>query len=185
MKIFYTVSKTGMTKYLDTYQKVLDEVKKHNVEVFATFKTFPTLLKKFREKSISKKDKKYARDRVTRKVISKVDAVIIEASFPSFKLGFEAFYALSLQKPVLVLSKNKDYSGLIDQPNFFEARYNEFTLPDEIEKFIKHVESYRLRTRFNLFISDRHKQQLSKKARLYGVSMSDYIRKLIEEDVGM
>lgn len=186
MKIFLTVSRTGMKEYLRDYQKVLDELRSHKVQVYATFeKKYIGGLHMVRKTAKSNKQKQYANDNAIRKAILNSDAVVFEASYPSFRLGFETFYALTVQKPVLVLSKNRDYAGLIDQPHFFGAQYTDFTLPDEIEKFLRHVKQCKLRSRFNLFISDMHKQKLERSAKHFGVSMSDYIRKLIEEDIGV
>ncbi len=183
MNLFFTVSRTGMQENLNDYEQVLHELERHHVSVFATLREFPLKLEKLRDGSTSTKDTKYLADREIRKEIAKSDAVVIEATYPSFRLGFEAFYALTLQKPVLVLSRNQDYSSLIDQPHFFGAQYSDFTLTDEIAKFLSHVRKYNLRCRFNLFISDVHKVKIAKAAKRYGVSMSDYVRKLIEEDV--
>lgn len=183
MKIFLTVSKTGLSKHLKDYQKVFNELNRHSIKLIATFKTYPEKLKKIRNRVKSKEKVKYAKDFAIRKDVFKSDAIIIEASYPSFHLGFEAFYALSLQKPVLVLSKFHNYGNLINQPNFFGAKYTDFTLPDEINKFLKHVKHYNLRNRFNLFIADNHKQHLEKSAKHFGVSMSDYVRKLIDKDI--
>jgi superfamily II RNA helicase len=183
MKIFLTVSRSGMKENLGEYQKVLEELRTHNGHVFATFEEFPEKLNKLRDASETLPERKFLNDRLIRKEIAQSDAVVIEASYPSFRLGFEAFYALTVQKPVLVLSKTQDYSSLIDQPHFFGAKYSDFTLADEIEKYLRHVKGYNLRSRFNLFISAEHKDKVAKAAKRYGVSMSDYIRKLIEEDV--
>jgi hypothetical protein len=172
-----------MQENLNDYEQVLHELERHHVSVFATLREFPLKLEKLRNSSAHTRDDKYLADREIRKGISKSDAVVIEASYPSFRLGFEAFYALTLQKPVLVLSRNQDYSNLIDQPHFFGAKYSDFTLPDEIEKFLSHVKKYNLRCRFNLFISEMHKEKIAKAAKRYGVSMSDYVRKLVEDDV--
>lgn len=184
MKIFLTVSRTGMQKYQKNYEKILAELNRCGVDVFATFvRKYADQLEKYRKGAKTETARKYANDTAIRREISKADAVVIEASYPSFRLGFETFYALSLQKPVLVLAKDRDYSSLIDQPHFFGARYSDFTLPDEIEKFLRHVKENRLRTRFNLFISDKHREKLSARAKHFGVSMSDYVRKLIEKDL--
>jgi hypothetical protein len=122
-------------------------------------------------------------DSAVKRAIFRADAMVIEASEPSFRLGFEAFFALSQQKPVLVLSRSRDYSHLIDQPNLFGAKYTDFTLPDEIEKFLRHVKENKLRNRFNLFISDAQRKHIEQSAKFYNVSKSDYVRKLIEADV--
>lgn len=191
MRIFFTVSRTGMKtkRYLSIYKKVLNEIKGYNFDVESTIeKTYlnekPELK---RVKALSEREDtyKYVHDSAVRKAIYRCDGMIIEASYPSFRLGFETFFALSLQKPVLVLSTFHNYAGLISQPHFFGAKYTDFTLPDEIERFFEHVKKNKLRNRFNLFISDKQKEQLGKSSKLYGVSMSDYIRSLIEKDKGL
>lgn len=186
MKIFFTVSKSGIKNHLGDYKKVLKELGNQRVKVEATLiKTYlkKPFLKKIPELVNQEGSYKYVHDSAIRKAIIWSDAVIIEASYPSFRLGFEAYFALAQQKPVLILSKTRNYGNLIDQPNFFGAKYTDFTLPDEIEKFIRHVREYKLRNRFNLFISDKHKVHLEKMAVIQGVSMSDYVRKLVERDM--
>lgn len=187
MKIFLTVSKSGMTKFKDRYKAVLEELKRQGAQVEATFlKTHlnkTPKLKTINDLTDSEDAYRYVHDSAVRSAILRSDGVVIEASYPSFRLGFEAFFALSAQKPVLVLSLDRNYAHLIDQPHFFGAKYTPFTLPDEIETFLKHIRQYKLRNRFNLFISDTQRQYLEKAAQRHSVSKSDYVRTLIEQDV--
>ncbi len=187
MKIFLTVSKSGLSKFGRIYEAVLQELKDQGVHVEATFtKTYldkSPKLKKVKDLASSVEKFRYIHDSAVRQAIFRADAVVIEASYPSFRLGFESFFALAQQKPVLVLSKFHNYSYLINQPNFFGAKYTDFMLPDEIEKFLKHVKRYKLRNRFNLFISDSHRHYLEKASKHFHISKSDYIRKLIEKDL--
>lgn len=187
MKIFLTVSKTGMVKFEKSYEAVLDELKAQGAQVEATFlKTHlnkTPKLKAVKDLTDSEDAYRYVHDSAVRQAILRSDGVVIEASYPSFRLGFEAFFAISAQKPVLVLSLYHNYGHLIDQPHFFGAKYTPFTLPDEIEKFLRHIKQYKLRNRFNLFISDNQRQHVEKVALRYNVSKSDYVRKLIEKDM--
>lgn len=187
MKVFFTISKTGQRTFGKTYDAVLKELGRQKVIVETTrIKTYlneSPSLKKIKDLTSLEDKYRYLHDMAVRRAIFRSDAVVIEASYPSFRLGFEAFYALSQQKPVLVLSKFHNYAHLIDQPHFFGAKYTKFTLLDEIEKFLNHVKHYKLRNRFNLFIADTHKQYLEKAAEQHSVSMSDYLRKLIEKDM--
>lgn len=187
MKIFLTVSKTGMAKYEKAYVAVLEELKDQGAQVEATFvKTYlnktPTL-KAVKDLTDSEDAYRYVHDSAVRQAILRSDGVVIEASYPSFRLGFEAFFSIATQKPVLVLSQHRNYGHLIDQPHFFGAKYTPFTLPDEIEKFLRHIRQYKLKNRFNLFISDTQRQHIEKAATQYNVSKSDYVRKLIEKDM--
>jgi len=176
-----------MAKYEKAYVAVLEELKTQGAQVEATFlKTYlnktPTL-KTVKDLTDSEDSYRHVHDSAVRQAILRSDGVVIEASYPSFRLGFEAFFAISAQKPVLVLSLDRNYAHLIDQPHFFGAKYVPFTLPDEIEKFLKHIRKYKLKNRFNLFISDTHKQHIEQAAAQYNVSKSDYVRRLIEKDM--
>lgn len=189
LKIFYTVSRTGLhngpKEIKQAYLNVLKILEQKGVEVITTIRKqhYPKELRTLDIDLTTASEKyKYINDKGVRKSILTADATIIEASYQSFRLGFEAMYATAHSKPVLVLSKYRDYSKLIDQPHFFGAKYTEFLLPDIIDNFLKHVEQNKLRNRFNLFVSDKHKKHLEKAAKYYGVSMSDYVRKLIEQD---
>ena len=186
MKIFFTVSKSGRGKFSETNKHVLDEIGKHKVKIITTvgeeyLKNEANLQNRGVSESESKY--KYIHDTIVKRAIFVSDAVVVEASHQSFRLGFETHFALSQQKPVLVLSKERNYANLIKYPNFFGAKYTEFTLPDEIEKFINHVKEYKLRNRFNLFISDKEKEYLQHLSKVNNISMSSYLRKLIQQDI--
>src|SRR4030042_4734263 len=189
MKIFFTVSNSGLPGLLKNCGQILKELKSHGANVTATFdKSYwkgARNLGNIEGVTTSEDQYRFVHDRAIRRAIFRADAVVIEASYPSFRLGFEAFFALSQQKPVLVLSQSRNYGRLIDQPNFFGAKYTLFTIPDIVEGFLKHVRKNKLRNRFNLFISDEHKKHIEDVAKRYGVSMSDYIRRLIENDKGL
>jgi len=187
MNVYFSISYTAIKEYETEYKNVLRELKRQKITITETFHEnylFKGPLTQGPKNNLRGEDKyQFKHDSVMRKAISKCDAVIIEASYPSFRLGFEANFALSQQKPVLVLSKTLDYPLFMNHPNLFGAKYTDATLSDEITKFLKHVKEYKLRSRFNLFISEKHKEYLEKEAKHFGISMSDYIRKLIENDM--
>jgi hypothetical protein len=186
MKIFFTYSKSGRKQYSQLNKLVLGELRKHKVDVITTRKEGYLADKpKLKGKSISESEDKYRHlhDSIVKRTIFVSDGVVIEASHQSFRLGFEAHFALTQQKPVLILSSKHNYANLISHPNFFGAKYSQFTLPDEIEKFINHVKKYKLRNRFNLFISDREKKYLQNVAKVNNLSMSSYLRKLVQQDI--
>lgn len=186
MKIFFTVSKSGFPKSAKDCKQIMAELKSQGISVVATFdKSYwkgTPWGKMAEDLTISEDRYRYLHDSAVKRAIFRADAVVIEASYPSFRLGFEAFFALSQQKPVLVLSQFQNFGHLIDQPNLFGAKYTPFTLPDEIEKFLRHVRHHKLRSRFNLFISDCQREHIKEAAKYYNVSRSDYVRKLIDTD---
>lgn len=187
MKIFFTFSKRGRFKFSQVNKLVLGELQKHKVKIITTLRkkylSDKPKLQAVKGLSESEDTYRYIHDAVVKRAIFVSDAVVVEASYQSFRLGFETHFALSQQKPVLVLSNEHNYANLIKHPNFFGAKYTEFTLPDEIEKFINHVKKYKLRNRFNLFISDREKEYLQHLSKVSNISMSGYLRKLIQQDI--
>ena len=129
LRIFYTVSRTGLhngpKEIKHTYLNVLKILDKQGVRVITTIRKqhYPAELRKLDiDLTTETKKYKYINDKGVRKSILTSDGVIIEASYQSFRLGFEAMYATAHGKPVLVLSKYRDYSKLIDQPHFFGAK---------------------------------------------------------------
>lgn len=186
MKIFFTVSKSGRGKFSEANKLVLNEIKKHKVKVITTVgEEYLKNEDNLQNRGVSESEDKYkyTHDTIVKRAIFVSDAVVVEASHQSFRLGFETHFALSQQKPVLVLSKERNYANLIKHPNFFGAKYTEFTLPDEIEKFVNHAKEYKLRNRFNLFISDKEKEYLRHLSKVNNISMSSYLRKLIQQDI--
>lgn len=187
MKIFFTVSRSGRHKYSSWNKLILNEIRKHKVQVITTvgraYLADKPKLHSVKDLSVSEDKHKYVHDTTVKRAIFVSDAVVVEASYQSFRLGFETHFALSQQKPVLVLSQERNYASLIKHPNFFGAKYTKFTLPDEIEKFVTHAKKYKLRNRFNMFISDGEKGHLQTAAGTNNVSMSNYIRKLIQQDI--
>jgi len=188
MKIFFTCSRTGSK--IEEFQNydftVLKELKNQKLKIESTLeKTYlnkTPKLKAVPDLAINEIEYKHIHDSAVRQSIRNCDAIIVEVSYPSFRLGFETFFALSINKPVLVLSRFKNLGNLIAQPHFFGAKYSDFSLPDDIEKFVNYVKKHKLGIRFNLFISNDHKAKMDKISKKYNVSLSDYLRNLIDQD---
>ncbi|MDQ6985932.1 MAG: CopG family transcriptional regulator [Candidatus Dojkabacteria bacterium] len=118
----------------------------------------------------------------TKKVIQQADAIIIDNSHSSFRLGYEASIALNMHKPVLILSKEKDYSEFIQHPSLFGAKYNDTKgIKDNVDKFLNNVHKKMLSIRFNMYISKEQEEAIAKKASTEGLTKSEIIRILIDE----
>lgn len=95
MKIFLTVSKSGFPKFAENCEQIMAELKNQGASVAATFdKSYKkgTPWKKVTEDlSTSEDSYRYVHDLTVKRAIFRADAVVIEASYPSFRLGFEAF----------------------------------------------------------------------------------------------
>ncbi len=181
MKVFYTASFYGKKKYQKYYDLVLAAIEKNKVELIATEKgNYKQIL--------SETDKaKLPTDRLIhyeaiRKGILWADAVVIEISNEDFQLGHEATLAIQAKKPVLCLSIHENFSEKINNRYFFAAKYNEDTVDEIIETFIKRAQKNILSQRFNLFLSPSQIQYLEKNATERKMNKSEYLRALIDKD---
>ena len=81
-----------MTKYEKTYLAALEELKAQGAKVEATLvRTYldkTPKLKKILNLTNSEDSHRYVHDSAVRQAILRSDGVVIEASYPSFRLGF-------------------------------------------------------------------------------------------------
>jgi|GEM_PF-477596 len=178
MKIFFTGSLKGKGQYGGAYNKLEEILEMNGIEYISPQSH------KYEDILSPKIIKKMSNEEVHYLFISKgielSDAIIIEASIDTFRLGHEATLALIYNKPVLCLSQNRDYSKAIKHPSFYSEQYK--TLKDlqtSILKFIEGVESKQLSIRFNGMMSAKQKAFIEWLGREEGKSISEVIRDLI------
>jgi hypothetical protein len=183
MKIFFTCSYSGKKLYQKNFDAVIKAIEKNDVELITTERpAYIEIGNKDRTKKIQNHNKLHYES--IRRAIIESDAVIIDNSHESFRLGHEATLALSFNKPVLVLSVNRDMSMFIKHKNFSGAKYTPYNLQSIIDNFVKTAHKKLLSIRFNMFISEEQQNYLQKVANFENSTMSEYLRKLIEEDIG-
>jgi succinate dehydrogenase flavin-adding protein (antitoxin of CptAB toxin-antitoxin module) len=117
---------------------------------------------------------------VKRKIFE-ADAVIIDTSHSSFRLGHEATISVQKGKPTLVLSQNKDYSDFIDAPNLFAKQYAYLELDEIITSFVNQAKRRIYSKRFNLFISEEQEEFLEEYAKIKKISKSEALREALEK----
>lgn len=183
VKVFFTASYYGKEKYQRYYDLVLRKIEESDVEVVGTEKgNYTKLLGKDIKKPIF--GNKPLHYKAIKKGILWSDAVIIEMSHEDFQLGHEATIAIQAKKPVLCLSLHEDFSRKIRNEYFHGAKYNEYNIGKVIRNFLDIVRREKLSERFNCFLSKRQVAYLEKKSSEEGVNKSEYLRKLIGEDMG-
>jgi hypothetical protein len=182
MKIFYTASFGGKAKYQENYNKIQTILDSLGMNIVSTEKGNYTeeLSSKFKTRT---KDRHRIHYEAIKTGILTSDAVVIEASHEDFQLGYEAAFAMQSKKHLLCLSVNEDFSEKIKNEYIHGAQYNMFNVKNIIEEFIDLVKKERLSRRLNLFISDRQYEYLKKQADTNNLNVSEYIRKLVEDDM--
>ncbi len=182
MRVFYTASYTGKEKYQNYYDMVLRAIEATGVDVVSPEKGnyLDVLTAETRKRYQS--DSKRLHYEAIRKGILSCDAVIIEISNEDFQLGHEATLAIQNKKHVLCLSIHEDFGEKIKSRYFLGAKYNQFNIEETIEDFILMIGTETKSERFNMFLRPRQANYLKSKSEEEGMSMSDYVRLLIDRD---
>ena len=181
MKVFYTCSYYGKEKYQKYYDLVQTAIEKTGVQVISPEKgnykrVIPERVR------VGLGDANAVHYEAIRRGILAADAVIIEVSFQDIQIGFEAALAVAHKKPVLCLSIYEDFSQKINNRYFFGAKYSELNVERIVGEFVERSRKKRLGERFNMFLSISQDQYLEKRAREEGVTKSEYLRELMDQD---
>lgn len=181
MKIYFTGSIVGKKDYLENYLKIIDVLRNKGFEVISDH-IINTSESQIR---IETKEDRLKFNAQLEKWIGSADFMIAETSFPSISVGYEISFALSLNKPVLILYSAGDPPSLLAQhqdEKLVCEKYNFKILPNIINNFINYIQGTQ-ETRFTFFITPEialHLEKVSKKEKL---PKSVYLRKLIEKDM--
>lgn len=140
MKIYFTASTSGNGDLIPQYKTILHHIQNHDVLVLSGEQIIsPHLLDE--DKKLTSQ---YIFDRQKKRIESS-DLVIAEASKPSHGVGGEIVYALSLNKPVLILidTRYEDHISpmLVGNPsdNLFIEYYDSDNIRLKVNDFITHI----------------------------------------------
>lgn len=139
MKIFFTASYEGKKYYQKYYDEILEIIRSTGAEIVS-----PELSREYQDAFRPENIQKLGdRDRVhyefIRQGIANADAVVIEASNEDFRIGHEATLAIIYKKPVLCLSRNKDYGRLVRHEEFRGAQYTQDNVRELVLSFLSEV----------------------------------------------
>ncbi len=121
------------------------------------------------------------------KEISKVDAVVVEASIDKFELGQVATFAFISSKPVLILHKSREYQTRTESTKFIIKKYRDIQdLRIIITSFINIILACQY-TKFNFIIPseiDKYLEWISaNKKRPKSEVARDAIQRVMNEDI--
>jgi len=181
MRAYFTASIVGKKYHLANYKRIIELLKKNNVEVTADHilnTTEEQIHFETREERI-KMQKKFE------DWVNDADFVVVEASFPSISVGYEIALAIHRGKPVLVLYSEGDPPSLIinnEEEKLIVEKYTQSTLPEIINDFINYFRG-ESDTRFTFFITSKIAAFLTKQAQKHKVPKSVYLRYLIMQEM--
>lgn len=181
MRIFYTASYYGKSKYQKEYSMVLRAIEQTGARVISPEKGN---YKNFLSLNVKKKlhDERKIHAEAVRKGILISDAVVIETSHEDFQLGYEAAFAVEHKKHLLCLSLHENFSDKMRYRYFVGARYNEYNIEEIVQNFITLVQKGQFSERFNCFLSPSQLKYVKEKAKTNNMNSSEYLRYLIDEN---
>jgi hypothetical protein len=180
MKVFFTCSYSGKSKYQDSYDLVVKAIQEFpEIDIISPELGDYTQVLDRREIT-QLHDRERVHYAAIKKGIELADVVIIDITEEGFQLGHEATLAIMGKKPVLVLSRFKNYAKLITNPYLYGAKYDKFTIEATVNEFLMKHLNPKLSQRFNLFLSRRQMELLEQKAKSAGLTKSELIRRHIE-----
>ena len=181
MKVFYTASYYGKSKYQRYYNLVLQAIKRTGVEIISPeIGNYKDVLTTSLKKKL--KSEKRIHGEAIRKGILIADAVIIEASYEDFQLGFETAFAVENKKPLLCLSIHENFSEKMKYRYLTGAKYNEYNIEEIVENFIDMIKKDQFSKRFNCFLTHSQIVYLKSSAKSNNINVSEYLRSLIDKD---
>ena len=146
MKIYFTASTSGNGDLVPLYSHIIQLIEQYAI----TLTSGPQII----SAQMLEEDKKLSSKQIysrQQKRIEDSDLVIAETSKPSHGVGGEIVYALSLGKPVLALvhAKFEDHiSPMVagnPSENLFIEHYDEDSIKNKLNDFIKHIEKIKKR----------------------------------------
>lgn len=179
--IFYSASLSDYEKNIEIYELFKLVVGELSFEYISAHKEKYDEILGSNDEDLTLEEKHYV---FVNKSISQSDACIIEASKDSFRLGHEATLALIYDKPVLCLSRKRDYSKYIKHPMFTAYKYDSMeALKSVLINFMKDVEKRSLTVRFNGMLSPQQKLFLEWLSQRDNKSASEIVRDLIKQKI--
>ncbi|MDO8451936.1 MAG: hypothetical protein Q7S76_03640, partial [bacterium] len=143
MRIFFTTPYNGKKMYQGSIDAILSIVESTGATVISPEKQ-REYNDAFRRENLKQLgDPERVHYEFIRQGIANADAVIIEASYEDFRVGHEATLAIIYNKPVLCLSRLKDYGKLIRHEKFRGVLYTDVNLKDTVLTFLNEI-SYKL-----------------------------------------
>jgi len=182
MTVFFTASYHGKQLLQQEYDLILQTLETFPVTVIGTEKGnyISKLPSKIKNRFTDKNRLHYE---AIRYGILHSDAAVIEVTDPGMQVGYEVAMAVQAKKHVLCLSLKEDYSRKIHSEYLHGARYDRYNLQRILRNFFADITKEKLKNRYNMFLSDLQLEYVRERAGLEEVSTSEYIRRLIEDDM--
>lgn len=185
MKVHLSASLQDIDKHLDTYTLIEGIIKANGHEVAREW------LNEYRdgkkgdfEQFTNAEWKKIADDTLV--AVEAADAVIVEASIPSFSLGYISALTLTKKKPLLVLFNTRSQPYILDANNSLkraEVYHSQDELRQTISSFLKDTDVDVNNLRFNMTLDRELYNYLNWEAVSTGKTKAKIIREILKDRI--
>lgn len=184
MKVHFSTPLRDLEEHLNTYEIVEKSIKSAGHSIVRDW------LEGYRKKRaasthLTDEQWKEANAR-TLVAIKEADAVIVEASIPSFSMGYIAAEALANKKPLLILSSRPGQPHIIDSTNSLkraEVYRSDTELQEVVATFLKDVDVDANNLRFNMVIDREIYSFLNWESVNTGKSKAQIIRQVLKRHI--
>lgn len=181
MKIYFTASVRGKSRFVENYEKIVEFLKKEGYKVSADhiFRSNKEILSKQSDDEVEGIHKSLLTE------MKKSDLVVAEVSFASVSVGYEITEALEAGKPVLVMFVSGNTPNLLRGKEDDKLQLIEYTL-DNLKQVLPkaiNLASKKADVRFNFFVSPKILSYLDWIAKTRKIPRSVFLRNLIEKEM--
>jgi len=184
MKIHFSAPLQGLDKRLDDYDLIERTIThaghtlaKKWLQVYKTQKVIPSQVSEEEWRKISDS---------TLLAIEEADAVIIEATIPSFSMGYISALTLAHKKPLLMLFNSRPQPYILDVSNTLrraEVYSNAQQLEEVILSFLRDVDVDGSKLRFNMALDREIYNFLNWESVNTGKTKAQIIREVLKEQI--
>jgi hypothetical protein len=184
MKVHFSASLRDLDKHFETYELIEKTIKTNGHEIAKEW------LKEYRQRSTNRihfSDKQWEDiSSATLSAVQSADAVIVEASVPSFSMGYISAIALSRKKPLLMLFNSQPQPYILDSNNSLR-RAEVYRNVDELQKavasFLKDVDVDGNNLRFNMVLDREVYNFLNWESVNSGKTKAQIVREVLKERI--
>lgn len=184
MKLHFSASLHNIDERINTYELIERTIKKREHIIIKEWLQEYRATKAKSPMFSPEEWEEISNDTMT--AIQEADAIIIEASVPSFNMGYISASALARKKPLLMLFDHQPKSYVLDESNSLRRaeiyRSNE-DLENIIVRFLKDVDVNVTKLRFNMALDRETYNFLNWESVNTGKTKAQIIRDIIREQI--
>lgn len=184
MKLHFSASLHEIDKHIATYEFIERTIKDNGHSIIKEW------LQEYREKKTKSaritNEEWEAISNDTIAAIHEADAIVIEASFSTFNMGYLSALALAYKKPLLMLFNSRPQGYILDAGNSLrraEVYRDHQELEEMIMKFLKDVDVNATKLRFNMTLDRETYNFLNWESASTGKTKAQIIREIIKDKI--